>query len=294
MLSRSSNSSEYRYGYQGSESDDEIKGDGNSYATHFRLLDPRIGRWLSIDPKSSGFESPYASMGNNPIMYNDALGDTVNVFSGALNSDGGKWQAGQDRLFLFSLDDGSESVNDITFNSNEYKELDPQWEAENIDNYLPMLDLNTSAFLDYGAGALLTPSQLKGFLSTSQLKLHSSSSYKLFGWGNLSKYNNFDHGKQGDIKSDGSLLDGTFLTLYNPFGAKPTIVRTDNIGNFVYGAMSEAHGQTFIESRSDGDFLQSGGKDDMLDTYFLYLGHQAVKARIIPSTFNKSAVLPKN
>jgi len=67
----------YRYGYQGSEKDDDVKGEGNSYTTHFRQLDPRVGRWLSIDPKSTTLESPYVSMANNPIMYNDMLGDTI-------------------------------------------------------------------------------------------------------------------------------------------------------------------------------------------------------------------------
>jgi len=66
-----------RYGYQGSEMDDEVKDNGNSYTTEFRQLDPRLGRWLSIDPKASPWESPYVSMGNNPIMYNDILGDTI-------------------------------------------------------------------------------------------------------------------------------------------------------------------------------------------------------------------------
>lgn len=67
----------YRYGYQGSERDDEAKGKGNSYTTHFRQLDPRLGRWLSIDPKATPYESPYVSMGDNPILYNDVLGDKI-------------------------------------------------------------------------------------------------------------------------------------------------------------------------------------------------------------------------
>ncbi len=72
-------------GYQGSESDSEVKGEGNSYTTHFRQLDPRIGRWLSIDPKRTAWESPYVSMGDNPILYNDVLGDSVlNKFQGKL------------------------------------------------------------------------------------------------------------------------------------------------------------------------------------------------------------------
>jgi RHS repeat-associated protein len=65
----------YRYGYQGSERDDEVKGSGNSYTTEFRQLDPRLGRWLSIDPVFQSWESPYVSMGNNPIWRNDVSGD---------------------------------------------------------------------------------------------------------------------------------------------------------------------------------------------------------------------------
>lgn len=66
------------------EKDDKIKGEGNSYTTEFRQYDPRVGRWLSIDPKANAQESPYVSMSNNPIMNNDVLGDTVWVFSTTL------------------------------------------------------------------------------------------------------------------------------------------------------------------------------------------------------------------
>jgi len=67
----------YRRGYQGSEMDNEVKGEGNSYTTYFRLLDPRVGRWLSYDPKPTAWESPYVSMGNNPIFHNDVFGDKI-------------------------------------------------------------------------------------------------------------------------------------------------------------------------------------------------------------------------
>ncbi len=90
----------YRYGYQGSERDDEVKGSGNSYTTEFRQLDPRLGRWLSIDPKTFGtpWESPYASMGGNPILCNDVLGD--------------KWKVGTD-------DNTKKDVSSLTKSKNE-------------------------------------------------------------------------------------------------------------------------------------------------------------------------------
>ncbi len=66
-----------KYSYQGSEKNREL-GD-NEYYTHFRGLDVDIARWKGVDPKWSPSESPYISMGNNPVMNNDPLGDTIVV-----------------------------------------------------------------------------------------------------------------------------------------------------------------------------------------------------------------------
>jgi hypothetical protein len=79
MPGRHGNTGDYRYGYQGSEKDGEISGEGNSYSTFFRQLDVRLGRWKSIDPKVHAWESPYVSMGDNPIRNNDVLGDEIDI-----------------------------------------------------------------------------------------------------------------------------------------------------------------------------------------------------------------------
>jgi RHS repeat-associated protein len=75
LMQRNYNSENFKYGYNSMERDDEIKGKGNSYTTEFRQNDTRLGRWLSLDPRMSGWESPYASMGNTPIWATDVRGD---------------------------------------------------------------------------------------------------------------------------------------------------------------------------------------------------------------------------
>ena len=53
----------YRYGFQGQERDDEIKGvDGSSLNYKFRMHDPRVGRFFAVDPLEASYpwNSPYA------------------------------------------------------------------------------------------------------------------------------------------------------------------------------------------------------------------------------------------
>lgn len=59
----------YRYGFQGQESDNEIKGNGNSVNFKFRMYDPRIGRFFAVDPlfRDYPWNSPYAFSENQVI-----------------------------------------------------------------------------------------------------------------------------------------------------------------------------------------------------------------------------------
>jgi RHS repeat-associated protein len=54
-------SSSYRYGYNGKEKDNEVKGEGNIYDYGFRIYDPRVVRFLSVDPltKTYPWYTPY-------------------------------------------------------------------------------------------------------------------------------------------------------------------------------------------------------------------------------------------
>lgn len=66
----------YRYGFNGKENDNEVKGEGNQQDYGFRIYDPRIGKFLSVDPLSGqyAFYSPYHFAGNKPIWAVDVDG----------------------------------------------------------------------------------------------------------------------------------------------------------------------------------------------------------------------------
>lgn len=67
----------YRYGFNGMEKDDEVKGSGNSLDFGARIYDSRLGRFLSTDPyqKILSFYSPYLFAGNKPIVAIDKDGE---------------------------------------------------------------------------------------------------------------------------------------------------------------------------------------------------------------------------
>ena len=73
---RNQNSPEYRYGFNGKEKDDEVKGNGLQYDYGFRIYDPRIAKFLSQDPlfKDYPMLTPYQFASNTPIQAIDIDG----------------------------------------------------------------------------------------------------------------------------------------------------------------------------------------------------------------------------
>ena len=68
-----------RFGYNGKEMDNEVKGEGNSLDFGARMYDSRVGRWLSLDPLAGKYPgiSPYAFVGNSPIRFIDPDGREI-------------------------------------------------------------------------------------------------------------------------------------------------------------------------------------------------------------------------
>lgn len=91
-----------RYGFNGKENDNELKGAGNSLEFKFRVYEPRLGKFLSVDPLTSSYpwNSPYAYAENRvvdgvdlegleyaTVIYKHFYGSTKPVFNVIWHSD---------------------------------------------------------------------------------------------------------------------------------------------------------------------------------------------------------------
>jgi len=78
----------YRFGFNGKEKDDELKGEGNQQDYGMRIYDPRLGRFLSLDPLASDYpwNSPYAFAENDVIRSVDLDGQEKVIISSKANS----------------------------------------------------------------------------------------------------------------------------------------------------------------------------------------------------------------
>jgi RHS repeat-associated protein len=73
---KKNNAKNYRFGFQGQEGDDQIKGDGNSVNYKYRMHDPRLGRFFAVDPliKEYPHYSSYSFSGNKVIAFRELEG----------------------------------------------------------------------------------------------------------------------------------------------------------------------------------------------------------------------------
>ena len=80
---RSKNGGKYRYGFNGMEGDNEVSGNGNSYDFGARMLNPRVGRFMSLDVYAYKYPdlSSYTFVANSPLVFVDPDGRDI-IFTG--------------------------------------------------------------------------------------------------------------------------------------------------------------------------------------------------------------------
>ncbi|MBZ0194257.1 MAG: CHAP domain-containing protein, partial [Deltaproteobacteria bacterium] len=66
----------HRYGFNGKENDNEVKGEGVQQDYGFRIYDARVARFSSVDPLTKSYPSwsPYSFSVNSPVQFVDVFG----------------------------------------------------------------------------------------------------------------------------------------------------------------------------------------------------------------------------
>jgi RHS repeat-associated protein len=136
MNGRTFSSPSYRYGFNGQEKDDEVKGNGNSLEFKFRIYDSRLGRFLSVDPlaKEYPFWTPYSFAANRPI-------DGVDL-------EGKEWQQYMMRKIVESKGVGALKV--INTSEGSGPVVDASYNLQSISNKTTFDKLKTAYTTDPG------------------------------------------------------------------------------------------------------------------------------------------------
>jgi RHS repeat-associated protein len=121
-----------RLGFQAQEMDDEIKGDGNSMNYKFRMHDPRLGRFFSVDPLASKYphNGTYNFSENRVIDGLELEGLEYVTFNILINKDGkvmdigvvkdyelknpGTFGAGTQKNYIYEHEDGTNTTVEVT------------------------------------------------------------------------------------------------------------------------------------------------------------------------------------
>jgi RHS repeat-associated protein len=143
MTGRTFSSNKYRYGFNGKEKDDEIKGDGTQQDYGMRIYDPRLGKFLSVDPLTKKYPelTPYQFGSNRPIDGIDQDGLEYVTYTIYVNKETGKVRdikvakdyelkneatkgAGKEYIYVFEDNDKNEICRD-----------DPDFKANGATDY---------------------------------------------------------------------------------------------------------------------------------------------------------------
>ena len=140
----------YRYGFQNQEMDDELKGEGNSVNFTYRMHDPRLGRFLSLDPLSEKYprNSPFAFSENRVI-------DGIEL-EGLEYTKAADWAEKNINDYSIPFDYGGFTPAFAYFMRTDYKAM-----LKKNDKSLPSMACNVSMLMVMGQGSQKVAQYLK-------------------------------------------------------------------------------------------------------------------------------------
>jgi RHS repeat-associated protein len=193
--------SSYRYGFNGKELDKDM--DGNCYDYGFRIYNPSLGRFLSVDPLTANYPwyTPYQFAGNNPIKFIDLDGleevdpEFVEVIDGNTilttevwrDLSPSEWKS-SDRQNASNTFASAAAYNTKNLNSSVYKPVDQihkyyVWTAREIDKTKASIKFfhaarDVTSIFGVG-GAFISPGWLTGLSDAGRKSLADVNSHLL-------------------------------------------------------------------------------------------------------------------
>jgi RHS repeat-associated protein len=196
MLGRTySDGIDYRYGFNGKENDNDVKGEGNQQDYGMRIYDPRLGRFLSVDPLSRNYSyyTPYSYAGNKPIRFIDLDGA----------EEGKHWYEYNFNDFMSWLGDPDNPFEDNGF------------------VHKATTSLNRTANPLYNASAVIFGEENLGPSSDNVPMTRSEAGFNLLTQGMLWKYARLANAASGPAQMERELAKNSISV-----GVKPTMQRT--------------------------------------------------------------------
>ncbi|MEY3500270.1 MAG: hypothetical protein RL308_1939 [Bacteroidota bacterium] len=140
---------ESRFGFQGQEEDDELKGEGNSLNYTYRMHDPRLGRFFAVDPLAAQYphNSPYA-FSENIVINAVELEGLEKVYVYVWNTKTDSWikkrtdtdlksEVNRNKYVVFHADGTYTAtykvVHDETYKANKRVEKSNEWQKDLAD-----------------------------------------------------------------------------------------------------------------------------------------------------------------
>lgn len=119
-----------RFGFQGQESDNEIKGEGNSVNYKYRMHDPRVGRFFAVDPLAPKYPqwTPYQFSGNVVIMTRELEG-----LEPENNPNSDNFLARRGKSLIKSIADFAKRINIGKNRKNYYDQLEGHYEIADLN-----------------------------------------------------------------------------------------------------------------------------------------------------------------
>jgi RHS repeat-associated protein len=271
----SSGTGKYRYGFQGQESDPEVKGEGNSVNFKYRMHDPRLGRFLSRDPLAKDFawNSPYAFSENRVIDGVELEGLEVVNFNSRLYNGTIDFTNMTDDEIEASLD-ASSSAHQGHLNLQTIKNTDPKslWSVSDLTNFwgkstgTAVKQYNTQE--DFSKGKVAKQAILRNF------------------WQNA-YFNDKDYeGQKGFENGGGELALKSFLLPLSiiSVGAAPTVIGSISLAFEVDGLTGNGGDKTlFQENVPYGSEIKDG--------FSLFSAYNTTKNVISNAANGKESVL---